>query len=280
MNSQSKIGLGSVQFGLPYGISNRTGQTPVKEVEKIMAVAYAAGINIIDTAAGYGSSEAVIGSLHNNRFSLVTKFGPAETAVDLRQQLESSLTNLDTSSVYGFLAHRPMDLLENKSVWNELQYLKSAGKVERIGFSFNAPDEYHKLKAAGMLPDLVQVPYSYFDTRFREVLIELKAMGCEVHTRSTFLQGLFFTDPDQLPSFFDELKPRIAKLQKEYPDGLEGLLLSYVMKKPFVDKVIVGVEDAQQLQYNLESCNNAHILEDLDITFSRELIMPMYWPKN
>lgn len=280
MNSQSKIGLGSVQFGLPYGISNRTGQTPVKEVAKILDVAYEAGINTIDTAAGYGSSESVIGSLHDNRFSLVTKFGPARTAVDLRQQLASSLNNLDTLSVYGYLAHRPMDLLENKSVWNELQYLKSEGKVQRVGFSFNSPDEYYQLRSVGMLPDLVQVPYSYFDTRFRDVLIELKATGCEVHTRSTFLQGLFFTEPDQLPNFFDELKPYIFNLQKEHPQGLEGLLLSYVLQKPFVDKVIVGVEDAHQLQSNLKSATSAHTLVDLDIDFSQELIMPMYWPKN
>ena len=49
--------LGTAQFGLPYGISNQRGQIPEAEVAAILAEAAKAGIDTLDTAAAYGSSE-------------------------------------------------------------------------------------------------------------------------------------------------------------------------------------------------------------------------------
>jgi aryl-alcohol dehydrogenase-like predicted oxidoreductase len=281
MKWQSKIGLGSVQFGLPYGISNKTGQTPIEEVSKIFDLAYANGVRIIDTASGYGTSESVIGILNDNRFSIVSKFGPSSSVADIRQQLENSLSALNAKSLYGYLAHRPLDLLENPIIWQELQKLRTENnKIRKIGFSLNAPDEYFKLKSAGMTPDLVQVPFNYFDTRFRKVLIELKAIGCEVHTRSTFLQGLFFTDTEKLSPFFDELKPNLQHLHNTYKNALEGALLKYVLQQDFIDVVIMGVENTTQLTANLKSIAVAPELETLTVSFAEKLIMPMHWPKD
>ena len=280
MKWHNKIGLGSVQFGLPYGISNQTGQTPIEEVSKILDLAYANGIRIIDTASGYGTSESVIGILNNNRFFIVSKFGPSASTKDIREQLAKSLSLLKTDSLYGYLAHRPLDLLDNIVVWQELQKLKSENKIQKIGFSLNSPDEYYQLKEAGMEPGLVQVPFNYFDTRFKEVLMELKAKGCEVHTRSTFLQGLFFTDSEKLSPFFDELKPKLHYLHTTYKDTLEGTLLAYVLQQEFIDVVIMGVENASQLSANMESIAVAPQLEPLEGTFSEKLVMPMHWPKD
>lgn len=280
MKWQNKIGLGSVQFGLPYGISNQTGQTPIDEVSKILDSAFAEGIRIIDTASAYGTSESVIGMLNNNRFSIVSKFGPSSSVKDIRQQLENSLSALNAKSLYGYLAHLPLDLLENPIVWQELQKMKTENKIQKIGFSLNAPNEYYLLKAAGIQPDLVQVPFNYFDTRFKEVLTELKAKDCEVHTRSTFLQGLFFTETEKLSSFFDELKPNLQYLHKSYKSKLEGVLLSYVLQQDFIDVVIMGVENVTQLKKNLESIAVAPELEPLAVSFPEKLVMPMHWPKD
>ena len=46
----NKIALGTVQFGIDYGISNNTGKTPFDEVNKILDIAKNYGINTIDTA--------------------------------------------------------------------------------------------------------------------------------------------------------------------------------------------------------------------------------------
>ncbi len=280
MNWRAKIGLGSVQFGLPYGISNKTGQTSEEEVSKILDLAYREGIRIIDTASAYGTSETVIGTLNQSRFQVVSKFMPSDSAVDIREQLEKSLSLLQAEKLYGYLAHRPLNLLENESVWEELKVLKNENKIQKIGFSLNTPDEYFQLKSAGLIPDLVQVPYNYFDTRFKSILIELKENGCEIHTRSTFLQGLFFTDVEKLSAFFDDLKPSLEYLHDTYKDNLQSVLLKYVINQDFIDVVIMGIENAHQFEINLRDIETAPDIIHSNIVYSENLVMPMYWPKE
>ncbi len=280
MTNFNKIGIGSVQFGLPYGISNNSGQTRPNEVSRILDLSFSKGIQIIDTASSYGTSESVIGRFHQNRFLVVSKFMPPASRESIKVQLEKSLLALQLTSLYGYLAHRPIELLKNKNVWIELQELKASQKVQKIGFSLNTPEEYEQLKAAGFVPDLVQVPFNYLDTRFKDCLIELKSKGCEVHTRSAFLQGLFFTKTDILSEYFDDIKPVINELQDSYKDQLHGALLKYVLQQDFIDVVIVGLENEKQLSLNLESVIKAPLLQPVKGVFSEKLLMPLHWPKN
>jgi aryl-alcohol dehydrogenase-like predicted oxidoreductase len=157
--------------------------------------------------------------------------------------------------------------------------LKQENKVKKIGFSLNEPKELDLLLNKGMMPDLIQVPYNYFDNRFKDVLIDLKAKGCEIHTRSAFLQGLFFSDIQKLPSFFDEIKKNITELQINYENNLTGALLKYVLALDFVDVVIMGVENEKQLKMNLININTAHHLSPKNFNFSDLVLMPSNWPK-
>jgi len=280
MNQSSKIGIGSVQFGLPYGISNSNGQTTLEEVSGILDCAYNQGVRIIDTASAYGTSEYVIGELHRNRFQLVSKFMPPTPDESIADLLHKSLENLQTDSLYGFLAHRPLELLHHHKDWFDLQVLKAENKIVKIGFSLNSPEEFYLLKAAGFMPDLVQIPYNYFDERFKEIALQLKAEGCEIHTRSVFLQGLFFLTAEQLSPFFEECKPQLQYLHQCYGEQLYGALLQYVLQQDFVDIVIMGVENEEQLKMNLSAVMNSPQLPPLGVSFSEKIVMPMYWPKS
>ncbi len=197
-----KIGLGTVQFGVKYGISNSQGQTPADEVARILHQAHQRGMQVIDTAIGYGNAEQVLGDNDCSRFRVVSKFMSVEGDVTITSQLHKSLANLRINALYGFLAHRPVSLIDAPEQWAELLGLKQKGLVQKIGFSLNTPEELDALLAHGMVPDLVQVPYNYFDNRFKSRLIDLKTKGCEVHTRSAFLQGLFFMDINTSQPFF------------------------------------------------------------------------------
>ena len=280
MKWSTKIGLGSVQFGLPYGISNTTGQTSDAEVSKILDVAFNFGITTIDTAASYGSSETIIGKHEGNRFDIVSKFMPSSNGVSIKNQFENSLDALQLNNLYGYLAHRPLALMDQKEDWDAIQQLKSAGKISKIGFSLNDPKEYAQLQAAGIIPDIVQVPFNYFDARFKSILMELKEKGCEVHTRSTFLQGLFFMDKTQLSDFFAPFFPELAYLQTTFEKNLSASLLKHVIEQPFIDKVILGIENAKQLEENINGLATASKLKPLAKPFSDELVMPMHWPKK
>src|SRR5205823_432009 len=107
-----KIGLGTVQFGLDYGISNSKGRTSPQESALILDHAAASGIRLLDTAPSYGDSELTIGRLHGGRFRIVTKTVTPGTgrftvadARSLEQSFQDSLSRIRAERVYGLLVH-------------------------------------------------------------------------------------------------------------------------------------------------------------------------------
>jgi len=277
IDSYRKIGLGTVQFGLNYGVSNIQGQTDISEVGKILSTAYQNEVNLIDTASAYGNAESILGQFNLKKFKVVSKFMPTQ-GLKLKTLFKQSLDKLNIDTLYAYLAHRPLSLLDGNG-WEELNELKEKGFVKKIGFSLNEPSELEILLKRGFFPDIIQVPFNYFDHRFEEQMRRLKTDGCEIHTRSTFLQGLFFIKAEKLNSFFDEVKPYLKTLQNEYI-SLSKLLLNFVLGKEFIDKVIIGVENNDQLLQNLKGFQETEELPDVDFDLSTNILMPMHWPKN
>jgi len=272
-----KLGLGTVQFGLPYGISNKAGQTTSEEVGKILETAKAYKIEVLDSASAYGNSENVLSQNDLSSFKIISKYMPPKNDL-IVNQVDNSLKILGLKSLYAYLAHRPSEILKNPGQWEELQNFKEIGKIQKVGFSLNEPEELEQLLDKDFFPDLVQVPYNYFDRRFETVIKKLKNKGCEIHTRSAFLQGLFFMDPQKLDVFFNEVKPLITSLQAEKP--LNGALLKFVLEKSYIDKVIIGVENKRQLVQNLENLEKASSLPELENKISKNLLIPSRWPKS
>lgn len=280
MEQRLKIGLGTVQFGLKYGISNTTGQTAAGEVTKILNYATSEGISILDTAFGYGESEAVLGQNGLQHFKIVSKFLPPGDSLSIEEQFTESCTRLGVKQLYGYLAHRPTAVFENPVQWEVLKKLKAKGKVSKIGFSFNTPDEVDRAIESGMIPDLIQVPYNYLDRRFEEKIKALKEQyACEIHTRSVFMQGLFFTPTACLPCFFDPIKELLNDFKKHYPNTA-GSLLQFALVKPFIDCVVIGVNEVNQLQENIASLKHAVVPIGTDLpTIPEVIIQPSNWPK-
>ena len=273
-----KIGLGTVQFGTNYGISNSTGQTNPEEVNRVLKTAISVDITLLDTAAAYGSAEKVIGQNDLSGFSIISKFMPPESGQNIESQIAKTLKNLNVSSIYGYLAHRPVHLARNLSIWDDLIDLKSKGYVQNIGLSLNSPDELDPFLNHDIFPDIIQLPYHYFDRRFERVMSLMKGKDCEIHARSAFFQGLFFMDPSRLDSFFDELKPALKRLQAEIKN-IPGSLLHFVLQNPLIDNVIIGVENNRQLIENVKSLKQPEKLPELTETFSDHLLTPSKWPK-
>jgi aryl-alcohol dehydrogenase-like predicted oxidoreductase len=272
-----KIGLGTVQFGITYGISNQGGRTSPKEVKQILKTAREKNIQLIDTASAYGNAEEVLGQNDLSSFKVISKFMPPKTGSSVTDQLKKSMTDLQLSSLYGYLAHRPKHLAENVSVWEELKALKEDKHVQHIGVSLSKPDELEMLLKKNINPDIIQAPFNYFDRRFQDIMTELKKAGCEIHARSAFLQGLFFMDIDQLDSYFDRLFPLIKNLQQNV-ENLPGALLTFVMSQPFIDNVIIGVENQKQLIQNVESLSTNSSLPVLTEKIPESLLVPSNWP--
>lgn len=279
MSNIQKLGLGTVQFGSSYGISNTRGQTPSAEVTKILNVAKNNNIEMLDSASAYGNAEEVLGKNSLKKFKIVSKYLPSSMGKGVILQFNQTLKNLNVSRLYGYLAHRPLEILKFPGEWDDLQELKANEKVRKIGFSLNEPFELEALLNENFYPDIVQVPFNYFDRRFEQALINLREIGCEIHTRSTFLQGLFFINPNSLDNYFDEVKPLLFNLQENNP-MLPGRLLKFVLDQPLIDKVIIGVENEDQLLLNLQTVQEAAILEPLNKRISDNILIPSRWPKK
>jgi len=275
----NKLGLGTVQFGLPYGISNAQGQTSAEEVSKILLAASQHGITVLDTASAYGTAEAVLGKNELQKFSVVSKYITPSPGKSIEQQLQQTLAQLQVTKLYGYLAHRPAEILTDSMQWKKLKDLQQQGLIEKIGFSLNTTEELNALLNKDLVPELVQVPYNYFDNRFENLMTALKEKGCEIHTRSAFLQGLFFKDTNTLPAFFDVVKPLIKRVQQQ-THNISGALLHYAASRSFIDKVIVGVENAQQLLINIRDMQLGIELETVNTDIPEQILMPSNWPKQ
>lgn len=277
MLDKSRLALGTVQFGTNYGISNRMGQTPIEEVSKILALALGNGIRVLDTARGYGYSEKVLGQFNLSKFRITSKFLPPKSGDLIVKQLNQSLTNLKTRKLYGYLAHGVSDVLENPRQWDELNHLKSKGLIEKIGFSFNTPEEAQKVMEFKMYPDLVQIPYNYFDRRFHKYIDLFKSLGCEIHTRSAFLQGLFFLKQEELRQNFSLVAPVIKTMQEKHRENLPGALLNYCFANQKIDFVVIGQNDSNQLRVNLKAMELAQPLDELSLEIPEQIITPSLW---
>lgn len=283
MLKNSKIALGTVQFGKNYGISNTGGKTDPLEVEKIFNTAHNNGIRVIDTAQAYGDSEKIIGILHGERFKIITKINPEITSFKSAEDLvQTSLENLNLKKLDGLLFHNASCALMNPNLVAELRCLQKQGIVQKLGYSVYRPCELQKLILKYGKPDIIQIPYSHLDRRFEKLVIKLHMEGVEVHSRSTFLQGLYFLDPKGLPEFFEPINRYLSEVRKKFPnhEQLAQALLGYCLSKDFIDYVVIGVNNQTQLIDNLSSFNAFH--ENLPIrpiSVPEKIVLPYLWPK-
>ncbi|HEV7603963.1 MAG TPA: aldo/keto reductase [Candidatus Limnocylindrales bacterium] len=292
-----RIGLGTAQFGLDYGISNRSGRVTPDEGRRILALAATAGVRVIDTAAAYGDAEARLGRWlpKDHPFSIVTKLSrpsgeppPTSTAGGVVDAVHRSLERLRTTRVHGLLAHDPADLLgpDGSELWRAMESVRDAGAVDRIGASVYSAWEIDALLERYPL-ELVQVPLNVLDQRLVRSghLAQLKAAGVEVHARSAFLQGLLLMDPaGHLDRHFDPARGAIGAFQSAArATGRSPLqaAVAYALSVPEVDVAVFGVTRADEFAEIL-SAEATPLPQDWFAPFALEderILNPSMWPR-
>jgi len=272
----NKLALGTVQFGLDYGVTNNSGKVQIKEVRSILEFAKNNDINVLDTAARYGNSEEVLGSADVGDFQVITKTISLRSGVDeVIKRFQQSLTYLNKLSVNGLLIHN-INEIEHKSfdtLFNQLNELKNKGLIKKIGFSAYTPEQVDFL-LKNFDFDLIQVPFNVFDNRLIQggQLKELKNKGIEVHARSVFLQGLLL-DFKNLPGYFSTWKKEFNDYQEVVKCSGLSLIeyaLNFAISIQEIDKILVGVNSKKQLTEIVQVANeqsnlDAHPINDLDL---------------
>ena len=271
-----KLVLGTVQFGLQYGV-NSAGRPAEAAVKDILAEAWAGGIDTLDTSSAYGNSEEILGRCVRNPFKLVSKYPKGETPVG--EMFEASLARLGVDRLYGYLLHHFQVYRDNPAVWEDFLALKDAGKVERIGFSLYDPSELEFILENDTPFDLLQFPFNLFDRKFLPYMEALHRKGVEIHVRSTFLQGLFFKDRNALPAKLQPLRRYLLQLDdfaRESGLSIGEIALNYNLQNPYIDGVLIGVDNLEQLRSNLRSVKSTPVALDIDVA-ETELLNPVNW---
>lgn len=271
-----KLALGTVQFGLDYGVSNTTGKLGLKEVRQILNLALERGIDLFDTAPSYGDSEQVLGHCLPPRVGrIVTKTPHLSSDVitqadvdEVRRTFERTLTALRRDHVYSLMIHNPRDLAKPgiDRLLELLLQLRSEERIEKIGASLYLPAQLDHV--LDRLPiDLVQAPLNLLDQRLVKggQLARCADHGVEFHARSIFLQGFLLSDFDQLPSWLESYRgvhESFLLFCNQY--GLTSLqtALAYVLAREHVQHIVCGVANLEQFEAILEAMR---VLESCDI---------------
>jgi aryl-alcohol dehydrogenase-like predicted oxidoreductase len=285
--STRRLGIGTVQFGTAYGISNTRGQVDRAEAAAILKIGSEMGVDLLDTAAAYGEAEQVVGELLAQApdYRTVTKTARKTDGVEpVIARARESHRQLGGRPLYGLLVHSAADLAtaDGRDLWQQMRGLRDEGLFSRIGISAYASDDPVAL-ARQWRPDIMQLPLSVFDQRLVRTgtLQALKECGVEIHVRSAFLQGAIFLDPARLPASLRHAAPALAAFHARLAAlGVSPLEagISYPLSLGEVDRVIVGMTTVAEAREIFTAAAKRRELPWHDLAIEDEILLdPRRW---
>lgn len=295
----SRLMLGTVQFGLPYGVANRSGQPDLPAVRRILETAVTAGVNCLDTAAAYGTSEAVLGQVLvdmrlRDRVVVVTKIEPLSENViavagspyrAICNSVERSRKRLQIDCLPIVLFHHEPDA----QFLDVVSSLRDRGWIKHVGVSCdNLPEGARKLVVDPRV-DALQIPVNIVDQRHVDAGVSQAAHagGRAVFARSAFLQGLLLMPEQHIPHSLESViaaRRILERVAGETGYSCAELCLRYLLAFPEITCVLTGIETETQIQENVrifaEGPLEADLIADIESRLpelSEEVLTPRLW---
>ncbi len=294
--------LGTVQFGLDYGIKGQK-KPCLEDAVKWLDYATQNGIYAIDTAKAYGDAERVTGAflkkrtIPRDRLVISTKFMPNlldDVSNDqyedvIEDELVSQLRTLNTDYVDAYVFHSSRYAFDEDKL-AAIYRMKEKGLARRVGVSVYEVDEALTCFSSPYV-DFIQAPYSIFDHRMKDggVLESDKQGDCVIDTRSAFIQGLIVMDEEQVPPCLAKAKPIVRKIKgicDENNISRVHLAIQYVKRERNLSHLVFGVDSLEQLKEDI-----GYFEEDLPDDMLRQIgrefedieadiVMPSLWKKD
>lgn len=286
-----ELSLGTVQFGLDYGVSNQVGKVSAKEVESILDFAFENGINELDTAVAYGDSESILGKLVNGRFKVSTKL-PKFDIVDLKNvsewtksQIETSLERLRVNQIETLFLHDVSVLFSPYALelYEVIENYRSKGLIRQFGLSIYSYLDLEKIPSF-VSYHRVQCPINVFDRSLETSgwMETLFLKEIEIQARSIFLQGILLMKKEFRPQYFSKwfsLFENWDKTVETYQISPALICILYIKSLKKVSNVVFGVESKNQLTEIIRHFGDERILQLSDALSSddADLIYPFRW---
>lgn len=288
-----KLILGTAQIGIEdYGINNHKGKISKNNSFKILSKAFNSGIRIIDTAESYGRSHGIIGEFHkknpSSKFEIITKLSPDFNGNCIKPIVLKYIEILQVEQLHTLMFHSFKSFILNKAKLEvQLKDLKNKKIIKNIGVSVYTNDQMEQLLNEDII-NVIQSPYNLLDNHSirGSIFSKLKNTNKVIHTRSIFLQGLFYMNLNDLNPIVSSLYNQLEKIQiirSKLKCTISDLALSYCLQSNYIDNVIIGVESIDQLNSNLKAYNyklEESVVEEIDLikVINKDLLNPSLWP--
>ena len=162
----SKLILGTVQFGLDYGINNTIGKPKKDEVLSLLKIAYNSGIRVLDTAEAYGNAHQLIGNYHKKqgdfKFEIITKFPHHIKHNLIKSKVIEYLDIMYVKTLDVIMFHSFDSFKTNYNALKTLNELKSEGLINNIGVSVYTNTQLESLLNEDLIT-VVQLPFNLLD---------------------------------------------------------------------------------------------------------------------
>jgi aryl-alcohol dehydrogenase-like predicted oxidoreductase len=267
---KEKLIIGTVQFGLDYGITNNNGKINSEQLDNIFEYCNKNNIYYFDTAQDYGNSEDIISkySKKYEKFNIITKSKFKDKNIE--DTLKISFDKFDI--IECFMLHSFEDYI-NKEIINKLLYYKQLNKIKKIGVSIYNVEEAIKLLKDNII-DVIQIPFNYLDNQwFNEEFQKLINDNIiEIHIRSIFLQGILLNPIIKYPNNIDKnefnnLNMIINEITTKLNLSKIELCFAYINSFNWIDKFLIGIDNYEHLILNYNIINKNLKLTSDDIEY-------------
>lgn len=297
----SRIGLGTVEIGLAYGLGNE-GLPTEKDAITLLKTVAEMGITYIDTARGYGLAEERIGKSgigKNSNIIIGTKFGQfLKTAPNLsglelekriREDIDLSRKNLNQETLQLAQFHNELEDYTNfTEIIDIAKKLQHEQKISHVGIAVRG-------EAAALAAiqtdyfETIQIANSIVDQRMtKHVLKMAQEKNIGVINRSVLLKGALTPAKANLPETLAELKKyadKAEEIAKSIGCTLPTLAIRYVLSNPAVSTALIGTAKANRIESALEALAAGPLPEEVliqlqEVALSDPIqIDPAKWPK-
>lgn len=251
------LALGTVQFGMLYGIAGGKRLPTDDAIRAILERASELGITVLDTAPSYGDIESRLGMLCNDlNFKFVSKIPALPIMLDDASAAARAIESAQVSherlgrKLYALLFHRAEDLFgaRGDAIWKAIMEWSSSKNI-LIGVSgYDAVAVKSLVESRRM--SIAQLPGNALDQRIGSVFEKID-FRVELHLRSAFLQGLLLLPFESaiklVPAANVALRRWHQWVQSHAMTPLQAAL-SIVKSFRDVATCLVGVENIGQLE--------------------------------
>jgi aryl-alcohol dehydrogenase-like predicted oxidoreductase len=285
-----KFILGTAQLGLQYGITNCNKVPTIIESLNIIDHCILNNITTFDTAQAYGTSETILGKKSANTI-IITKLNLIKDYTDLSDtdllneidvHITTSIYNLNKSKIDILLLHDVNHYnYKNGLIWNKLLEYKKNNTIEKLGISvYNLNDLIDIIDDTNI--QHIQLPFNILNSEWLNPVFQekiSKRKDLTIHCRSILLQGLIVSDK----KYWQKINNLSDTIINYYINELDKLVvlcdvnnkielaISYVKAMKWIDGIVFGVDNIDQLKVNIDLFNNVKVMSDDNVKIIQTL---------